>query len=261
MLILVGSGVIVFEAIRHLVLGSQVENLGFGIVVISIGARREPGRLGRAAPPRASSPAHPRWTPTRRTCAPTRSRRSASSPGWCWCRSPAPTGSTRPSRWPLAAAIAVQGFRIVTRLLARARRRGAAGGRDRGDPRRPSSSSVPAVSWATTSSAPAARARAATSTCTSSSATGRRSRTRTPPRTSCRTRSARRLDGADVLIHLEPADRVVPGTEIVALAPPSPSRPAQIDRRARADRDRDAGVAPVALGEQDRRREQAQERR
>lgn len=36
-LILVGSGVIAFEAIRHLILGSQVEKIGFGIVVVAIG--------------------------------------------------------------------------------------------------------------------------------------------------------------------------------------------------------------------------------
>ncbi len=35
-LILVGSGVIAFEAIRHLVIGSQVQRLGFGIVVVAI---------------------------------------------------------------------------------------------------------------------------------------------------------------------------------------------------------------------------------
>jgi cation diffusion facilitator family transporter len=38
MLILVGSGVIAFEAIRHLVLGSKVERLGIGIAVVGISA-------------------------------------------------------------------------------------------------------------------------------------------------------------------------------------------------------------------------------
>jgi cation diffusion facilitator family transporter len=38
MLILVGSGVIVFEAVRHLVLGSSVDHLGFGIAVIAFSA-------------------------------------------------------------------------------------------------------------------------------------------------------------------------------------------------------------------------------
>src|SRR4051812_47804347 len=35
-LILVGSGVIAFEAIRHLVVGSNVEHLGFGIAVVAL---------------------------------------------------------------------------------------------------------------------------------------------------------------------------------------------------------------------------------
>jgi cation diffusion facilitator family transporter len=38
MLILVGSGVIAFEAIRHLVIGSKVERLGVGIAVLGISA-------------------------------------------------------------------------------------------------------------------------------------------------------------------------------------------------------------------------------
>jgi cation diffusion facilitator family transporter len=36
-LILVGSGVIAFEAIRHLILGVEVQKIGFGIAVIAIG--------------------------------------------------------------------------------------------------------------------------------------------------------------------------------------------------------------------------------
>ena len=35
-LILVGSGVIAFEAIRHLIVGSQVSHLGFGIAVVAV---------------------------------------------------------------------------------------------------------------------------------------------------------------------------------------------------------------------------------
>jgi cation diffusion facilitator family transporter len=35
-LILVGSGVIAFEAVRHLIVGSQVDHLGFGIAVVAI---------------------------------------------------------------------------------------------------------------------------------------------------------------------------------------------------------------------------------
>src|SRR4051812_40170460 len=36
MLILVGSGVIVFESVRRLIIGSEVDNLGFGIAVLAI---------------------------------------------------------------------------------------------------------------------------------------------------------------------------------------------------------------------------------
>src|SRR3954467_8410773 len=35
-LILVGSGVIAFEAIRHLIVGSEVSHLGFGIAVVAV---------------------------------------------------------------------------------------------------------------------------------------------------------------------------------------------------------------------------------
>jgi cation diffusion facilitator family transporter len=60
MLILVGSGVIFFEAARHLIVGAQVDKLGFGIAVlaVSIAARAPPSR--------------PRWRATPPTCAPTR---------------------------------------------------------------------------------------------------------------------------------------------------------------------------------------------
>ena len=57
---------------------------------------------------------------------------------------------------------------------------------------------------------------------------------------------ATRIPGADVLIHLEPEDRVQPGT-----------RSEQVDRRARADGDRERRVALVAADEQQDRRDQA----
>jgi cation diffusion facilitator family transporter len=38
MLILVGSGVIAFEAIRHLVIGAEIERLGIGIAVVAVSA-------------------------------------------------------------------------------------------------------------------------------------------------------------------------------------------------------------------------------
>ena len=78
MLILVGSGVIVFAAIRRLIEGTELESLGFGIAVV-------------ASPPPSTSSSRtclyrraretdsPRWRATPRTCAPTPTRRSACS--------------------------------------------------------------------------------------------------------------------------------------------------------------------------------------
>ena len=53
-----------------------------------------------------------------------------------------------------------------------------------------------------------------------------------------------RLGGADVLIHLEPEDRVRPGQEVTTGE--RPERSAQVDRRRRADREDDPRVALVA---------------
>ena len=78
-LILVGSGVIAFEAIRHLIVGSQVSHLGFGIAVVGGLDRRELLRVAAPAPPRARDASPSRSRPTPRTCAPTWRRRSA-----CW---------------------------------------------------------------------------------------------------------------------------------------------------------------------------------
>ena len=55
------------------------------------------------------------------------------------------------------------------------------------------------------------------------------------------------LDGADVLIHLEPEDRVRPGRECSE----------QIDRGGDRDAERHAGVAVVARQQQDQGRDQA----
>jgi cation diffusion facilitator family transporter len=57
MLILVGAGIIVFEATRRLVTGAEIENLGFGIVVVAISAVLNlavSGLLGRRAKSLAS---------------------------------------------------------------------------------------------------------------------------------------------------------------------------------------------------------------
>ena len=186
MLILVGAGVIIYEATRRLVTGAEVEDLGVGIAVIALlGARQRLRRRSSCAGAPASW-ARPRWRATPRTSAPTRSPRSGCSSASRWWRSPARPRSTRSPRSCVAVAIVVAGIRILTRsgrvlvdeapppeeldrieaVIARARAR-----------RR----------WrATTSFAPAAPAPTSTSTSTSSSARARRSsgRTRwpTPPR-------------------------------------------------------------------------------
>ncbi len=62
---------------------------------------------------------------------------------------------------------------------------------------------------------------------------------------------AERLRGADVLIHLEPEDRVRPGQRLAvgsaAELRVKPAVSAQVDRRREADGERHAGVAEVAL--------------
>ena len=76
MLIIVGAGVIVFEATRRLVNGAEVERLGLGIAVIAVLGRRQRLRLRLplAAAPGRSARRRSRATPP--TCAPTRSPRS-----------------------------------------------------------------------------------------------------------------------------------------------------------------------------------------
>ena len=50
MLILVGAGIIIFEATRRLVIGSEVEDLGVGIAVIGVLGGRQHLRLGVPLP-------------------------------------------------------------------------------------------------------------------------------------------------------------------------------------------------------------------
>ena len=206
-LILVGSGVILYTAVDNLVNGPELESLGFGIAVIAFASlvnmivsswlfgRARATRLAGAGG-RRRAPAHGRVhvaRRARRARARALDRRGVAGPG----RRTGDRGRHR-------------GHRPARRraLLARAGRRGAAGEPSwRRSARR--SSPSPTARWsATTSCAPAAPARAATSTCTSSSGPARRSSARTRPRTSCRTRSPAACDGADVLIHLEPEDRI-----------------------------------------------------
>jgi cation diffusion facilitator family transporter len=97
MLILVGSGVIVFAAIRSLARGPHLEKLGFGIVVVAFAAAVNLGSRPGCSAAGARRP-RPRSRATQRTCAPTPTRRSACSPASRSSRSPAPTGWTRWSR-------------------------------------------------------------------------------------------------------------------------------------------------------------------
>ena len=225
MLILAGSAVIVFAAIRSLINGPELEHLGVGIVVIGFAS------VGNLA---VSS-----WLFRR-----ARETESAALEGdAAHLRTDAYTSigvlvglalvSVTGAEWLdpvvaliIAGAIVVTGFRITMgslRVLV-----DEALPEDELDAIKTRSSRSPAAaSSAITSCAPAAPARAATSTCTCSSATARRSRRRTTPRTSCRTRSRRVLGGADVLIHLEPEDRVRPGevaqNRLIAAAMATPS--------------------------------------
>lgn len=71
---------------------------------------------------------------------------------------------------------------------------------------------------------------------------------------------AARLQGADVLIHLEPADRVRPGTEWTRTEGGGAAGPTglpQVDRGRAGDREDDARVADVAAGEQQHDADQA----
>ena len=72
MLILVGAGIIIYEATRRLVIGSEIEDLGVGIAVIAFSARRQPRRLGVPLPAARAPWVRRRWRATPRTCAPTR---------------------------------------------------------------------------------------------------------------------------------------------------------------------------------------------
>ena len=96
MLILVGSGVIVYTAVDHLVDGTEIESLGFGIAVVAF-ATAVNLVVSQYLYRRAAARTRPRWPGTRRTCAPTRSPRSA-----CWSasRSSSVTGEDldRPGR-------------------------------------------------------------------------------------------------------------------------------------------------------------------
>jgi cation diffusion facilitator family transporter len=212
-LILVGSGVIAFEAIRHLVLGSQVEKIGFGIVVISIGLvvnlvvsaelRRRAKLTG--SPALAADATH-LSTDVVTSAGVIAGLVLVKVTGANWI-DPAVALA-------LAAVIAVQGFRIVTRSS-----------RVLVDEALPPDE-IEAIRQTVVEFGPRGvlgyhklRARRAGArryvdmhvqfrdgtTLEAAHATAHQ----------LQDAIRQRLDGADVLIHLEPADRVVPGTEIV----------------------------------------------
>ncbi len=193
MLILVGAGVIVYEATRRLVTGSEVEDLGVGIAVIGFSAVANfgvsalpPAPLARAALPRAR-----RATPPishRRADLGRRAGRPV--PGRDHRR-----GRLRLDRRPLRR----RGDRLLRPshphpLQPGARRRGSAGGGarpDRGGDRRPAQRRsrdrrLPQAPR------PPRRGPHATSTSTSSFAPGPRSSARTRWRIASATRSRRR---------------------------------------------------------------------
>ena len=66
-LILVGSVVIAFEAVRHLIEGTGLQRIGVGIAVLARVDRRELLRLARRSRRAPRRPALRRWRPTRRT--------------------------------------------------------------------------------------------------------------------------------------------------------------------------------------------------
>ena len=99
MLILVGAGIIVFEATHRLVVGSEVETLGVGIAVMGFSVARQPGRLDGAlaagAGARIAGARGRRLPSARRRAHLGRGPRSA----WCWSSSRGSSPSTRSPRW------------------------------------------------------------------------------------------------------------------------------------------------------------------
>ena len=191
MLILVGAGIIVYEATHRLVVGSQVESArrrhrGDGL----LGAR-QPRRLDGPLAPGARRTNRPRSKATPRTCAPTRSPRPACSSAWRWSRSPASSPSTRSPRCssPRRSSSPGSGSSAAPPACSSTKRcptRRWTGSRRRSPP--PARPRSPA----TTSCAPAAPAAAATSTSTSSTAPAPASSAPTSSPTRCATRSRRR---------------------------------------------------------------------
>ena len=81
MLILVGAGIIVFEATHRLVVGSTVERLGVGIAVMGFSVIANLAVSAVLCRQARAHESRPHWPVTRHICAPTRSPRSASLGG------------------------------------------------------------------------------------------------------------------------------------------------------------------------------------
>ena len=84
MLILVGAGIIIYEATRRLVVGAEVEHLGVGHRGDRLLGGRQPRRLRLPGPPGSGASLRRRSRATPPTCAPTRSPRSACSSASAW---------------------------------------------------------------------------------------------------------------------------------------------------------------------------------
>jgi divalent metal cation (Fe/Co/Zn/Cd) transporter len=112
MLILVGSGVIVYTAVNHLVEGTEIESLGFGIAVVAFATAVNLVVSTTSTAARAR-PTPPRWrrrrAPAHRRVHLARRARRASA----WCSSPARRGSTPSSRSLIAVAIVYTGLPVV----------------------------------------------------------------------------------------------------------------------------------------------------
>ena len=204
MLILVGAGIIIFEAVRRLVDTPEVDSLGFGIAVIGFSAVANvvvSQYLYRQAaltdsPALAADAAHLRTD-------------AATSTGVLVALVLVQVTGVE---WidpavalVVAAAIVGAGVRILSRTsrvlvdetLPESELAAVRGG-DRG-------ATGPTRSRGSTSSAPGARAAAATSTCTCSSPRAPRCGARTRLTHELQREIRDRVRGADVLIHLEPA--------------------------------------------------------
>ena len=211
MLILVGAGVIVYARSTHLVEGPEVESLGFGIAVVALRARWSTWSSRPASTAARPRPTRPRSTATPRTCAPTRSPRSACSSASRSSRSPARLDrpGRRARRSPLRSSSPACGSSPARGACWSTRRCPRTSCRDpRRDRvlRRPWRGRLPRAPHPPRRRAPLRRpARPVPLRHVA------RGRARDRARAS-RTRSATRLRGADVLIHLEPEDNVRPAS-------------------------------------------------